>query len=173
VELHGDPLKLEDVFSKTILRNNVLTVLNGCESGLLLPHALDDYHNFTTGFLFAGAPCVITTLWTVPDFTSALIMDEFYRHFVAGVAPATALKFAQHHVRTLRRGSGIDAAVDKLTEALNDPVAAMKRREDAHDYVRNFGDAGDWPFASPVHWAAFTCNGLGFRLLGDSNEIAT
>jgi hypothetical protein len=23
---------------------------------------------------------------------------------------------------------------------------------------------GDMPFASPVHWAAFTCNGLGYRM---------
>jgi CHAT domain-containing protein len=66
LRLSGEPLTLRGS-SPVCACAGLLTVLNGCESGLLLPDVLDDYHNFTTGFLFAGAPCVVSTLWAIPD----------------------------------------------------------------------------------------------------------
>ena len=161
--LHGRALTLGDVFSRVILRNNALTVLNGCESGLLKPDVIDDYHSFTTGFLFAGAPCVITTLWTVPDLPSALIMDEFYARWAQGEAPAAALRTAQEKVRRIRAGVELDEAVNRLTAGLSNAKASARKR-DSRKYARLFGES-DTPFADPVHWAAFTCNGLGYRRL--------
>ena len=164
LELSGPKLTLGDVFSKVILRNNALTVLNGCETGLLKQDIVDDYVSFTTAFLFAGAPCVITTLWSVPDLTSALIMDEFYAQWTAGATPAAALRLAQQAVRGLRRGAGIDGAVERLTAGLDRELRDARRR-DAARYVDEICGGAELPFADPVHWAAFTCNGLGFRRL--------
>ena len=164
LELNGRPLALGEVFAEVILRNNALTVLNGCETGFLQPDVIDDYHSFTTGFLFAGAPCVVTTLWAVPDLTSALVMDEFYAQWTKGAVPAAALQAAQNAVRELRRGAGVDGAVDRLTTGLSREVRDA-RRQDAARYVEEICGGAERPFADPVHWAAFTCNGLGFRRL--------
>ena len=109
--------------------------------------------------------CVVTTLWLVPDLPSALIMDEFYAQWVAGATPAAALRDAQKKVRELRKGAELEAAVDRLTVALGSDEAKEGRRRDAHQYVEDFCSGAEQPFADPVHWAAFTCNGLGFRRL--------
>jgi CHAT domain-containing protein len=122
------------------------------------PDVLDDYHNFPTGFLFAGAPCVVSTLWAIPELPSALLMDTFHERWLAGDPPATALGAAQKWLRALRRGPALDAVMGRFTQALPKPLAE-KCQEQAVLFTREFGDT---PFASPVHWAAFTCNGLAY-----------
>jgi CHAT domain-containing protein/predicted Zn-dependent protease len=157
--LSGEPWTLAEVFTRVRLRRNELTVLNGCESGLLIPDVLDDYHNFTTGFLFAGSRCVVTTLWAIPDLPSALLMDKFHERWLDGEAPAAALRHAQEFMRGLRAGGNFRGAIEKFISHLDDAELALVCREQASRFVAAFGET---PFASPVHWAAFTCNGLGF-----------
>lgn len=52
-----------------------------------------------SGFLLAGAPAVMATLWTVDDAGSVELMTDFYRRFAAGQAPAQALREAQLALR--------------------------------------------------------------------------
>jgi CHAT domain-containing protein len=157
--LSSEPLTLRELFTRRVLLpQNELTILNGCECALALPDLLDDFHNFTTGFLFAGAPCVVSTLWAIPDLPSALLMDHFHAQWLAGAAPAAALRAAVDWLRPLHAGEELDSVMAEFTQHLPKPLA-KKCREQAASYVREFGET---PFASPVHWAAFTCNGLGY-----------
>ena len=64
-------LTLRDVFCTLHLPDNWLTVINGCESGMLRPDQLDELVMLPTGFLYAGATCVLCTLWRVYDLSSA------------------------------------------------------------------------------------------------------
>ena len=39
---------------------------------------VDDYVNLPTGFLYAGARCVISTLWAINDLSGSLVMAKFH-----------------------------------------------------------------------------------------------
>ena len=157
--LTGEPLTLGQVFGGMRLPRNRLVVLSGCESGLLVPDVLDDYVSFTTGFLYAGAPCVVSTLWAIPDLPSALLMDRFYELWLAGLAPAAALRAAQGWLQALRAGPDLNGVMEAFTQNLEDRTDARHCREAAAKYVAGLGER---PFASPIHWAAFTCSGVGY-----------
>jgi len=134
-------------------------VLSGCESGLIVPDVLDDYVSFTTGFLYAGAPCAVSALWEIPDLPSALLMDRFCELWLGGVPAAAALRAAQRWLRCMRAGPKLDRALEALTENLDDPTEARRCRATAARYV---AELGEHPFACPLHWAAFTCSGVGY-----------
>jgi len=70
-------LKLADLFNDTFpLRNASLVVLSACQTGVADPDDLaDEYLGLTAGFLFAGAPAVISTLWPVNDLATMLLME--------------------------------------------------------------------------------------------------
>jgi CHAT domain-containing protein len=163
----GAWLTLRDVFCRLRLGETTLAVLNGCESGMLRPEAADDYVNLPTGFLYAGATCVFSTLWTVNDLSSALVMDKFHAlwrgdHGGSPRRPAAALREA---VRWLREDirSGRQLAREILPPLLaHVPDAAVRAtcEEAARGLEQRFPDAP--PFASPAHWAPFVCSGRGW-----------
>jgi tetratricopeptide (TPR) repeat protein len=77
-----------------------MVVLSACETGIVeserAPHEFIGLHG---AFLSAGVPTVISSLWTVPDEATQLLMEQFYRHhFSRGLPPAAALRAAQRHV---------------------------------------------------------------------------
>jgi CHAT domain-containing protein/tetratricopeptide (TPR) repeat protein len=158
----GEPLTLREVFRRLTLPRNQLSILNGCETGQLLPDRLDDYHSFTTGFLLAGARCVISTLWSIPDLSSALLMDKFHERWLERRdPPALALRTAQEWLRSLHAGPQLEKALGGLLEHLEDAAVIQQCRHEARRSVEEFGDT---PFAAPVHWAAFICSGNGYVL---------
>ena len=89
-------LTLRDTFTSLDLREAALAILSGCESGRLMPDAVDDYVNLPTGFLYAGARCVISTLRAINDLSGSLVMAKFHELWDAerGLAPALALRNA-------------------------------------------------------------------------------
>jgi CHAT domain-containing protein len=52
----------------------------------------------TRGFLAAGTPSLILTLWTVDDETTRNLMVDFYWQLKATNSPAAALKIAQSNL---------------------------------------------------------------------------
>lgn len=158
LQLSGSPATVDDIFANLVLTNNELTCLNCCESGRMMPDDLDDFQNFTTAFLHAGAHCVIATLWAVDDLPSALLMDAFYERLLAGAPPAAALLAAQHHLRSLEIDASLNDAIDCL---IPDYEGRKNARAIARLYSRQLNRRR--PFDSPLYWAAFTCNGAGFR----------
>jgi CHAT domain-containing protein len=63
--------------------------------------------SLTRGFLYAGAPRVVATLWEVDDRTTAEAMKNFYEGMLGrGERPAEALRAAQI---ALLRTKGWDA----------------------------------------------------------------
>ena len=99
-------LTLRSLFTRRLrLPRNRLSVLSGCESGMLQVDRIDEYVGLSAGFLFAGAQCVVASLWTVDDLSTALLMDQMYERWHAGQTIGEALHQAQ---RWLRRVTGRD-----------------------------------------------------------------
>jgi CHAT domain-containing protein/tetratricopeptide (TPR) repeat protein len=93
LHLADGPLTLRDAASLPIKAR--LVTLSACETGLSKVAPGDELLGLLRGFLMAGAPTVLTTLWTVDDAHTATLMGRFYRDLLAGARPAAALQAAQ------------------------------------------------------------------------------
>jgi CHAT domain-containing protein len=73
-----------------------LVTLSACETGLGKAVWGEGLLGLTRGFMYAGAPRVLVSLWSVNDHATAELMARFYRKLLAeGLPPAAALRAAQ------------------------------------------------------------------------------
>lgn len=72
-----------------------LVSLSACETGVSYITQGDEIVGLARGFLFAGTPSVITSLWKVDDLATAVLMKRFYRYLSQGDSRALALQKAQ------------------------------------------------------------------------------
>jgi len=98
VDRGGDPidgfLRLRDVYNLRL--NADLVVLSACRTALGKELRGEGFIGLTRGFLYAGAPAVVASLWDVRDRSTAELMTRFYRSMLRdGLPPAAALRAAQ------------------------------------------------------------------------------
>jgi CHAT domain-containing protein/Tfp pilus assembly protein PilF len=98
VDKAGDPregfLRLRDVYSLDL--NADLVVLSGCRTALGREIRGEGLLGLTRGFLYAGAPRVVASLWWIDDRATAALMEAFYRGMWSeGLRPAAALRQAR------------------------------------------------------------------------------
>jgi CHAT domain-containing protein len=74
---------------------NGLVTLSACETGMSAVAPGDELIGLARGFLSAGAPSLLVSLWTVDDESTATLMASFYAGLRAGNGPAAALRQAQ------------------------------------------------------------------------------
>ncbi len=91
----GEILELE-------LRAELVT-LSACESGISERRAGDELIGLTRSFIYAGAPSIIVSLWSVDDESTRVLMREFYRRLLPGPGEVSqtkveALRSAQKHL---------------------------------------------------------------------------
>lgn len=83
----------------TLRLNAQLVMLSACETGLARVTGGDEVIGLTRSFIFAGAPALIASLWTVDDLATAITVKRFYRFLQSGKSKAEALRAAQRFVR--------------------------------------------------------------------------
>jgi CHAT domain-containing protein len=77
-----------------------LVVLSACQTALGKEVRGEGLLGLSRGFMYAGAPKVLASLWRVPDRATAELMEHFYRGvLVQGLSPAAALGAAQKALR--------------------------------------------------------------------------
>jgi CHAT domain-containing protein len=155
-------LTLRDIFCGLHLPETQLVVISGCETGMLLPDVVDEYVGLPSGFLYAGAACVVSSLWAVSDLSTTLVMDRFYQEWHGGKSIGAALREAQRWLRE-DVGSGPYLRDQLLTPEFLDGLNGEVRKkclEQGEALARAYPDRP--PFASPYHWAAFQAIGLSF-----------
>jgi tetratricopeptide (TPR) repeat protein len=72
-----------------------LAVLSACDTERGRVQAGEGVESFSRAFLAAGARSTVTTLWRVPDATTASFMRVFYHHLQRGATRAEALRRAK------------------------------------------------------------------------------
>ena len=106
VDRRGQPqngfLRLNEIYNLRLRAN--LVVLSACETALGKQVQGEGLLGLTRGFMYAGAPRVVASLWEVDDQATAQLMIYFYRgmltdHLTAG----QALRAAQMAMRNERR----------------------------------------------------------------------
>lgn len=79
---------------KMKLRSSLVT-LSACETGVNAVSPGDELIGLARGFLSAGAPSIVLSLWTVDDESATELMTRFYESLLTSGSPAKALRVAQ------------------------------------------------------------------------------
>ena len=158
--LAGGRLTMAELTSPEIdLANVRLVVLSACETGIsdVLRGSPQEYVGIPAAFMIAGAACVVSSLWSVPDAATGLLMQAFYDAYTSdGLPAAEALARAQAWVRTLSPADAATLLEHHLEKAADRGAAARLFKEIR--YLRQT-PASDPPFAHPYFWAAFVVTG--------------
>ena len=87
-------LRLNDVYNLKLRAD--LVVLSACQTALGKEMAGEGLIGLTRGFVYAGAPRVVASLWQVDDRVTAELMGNFYQAMLIGnERPTAALRSAQ------------------------------------------------------------------------------
>jgi CHAT domain-containing protein len=87
-------LRLYDIYNLKL--NADLVVLSACQTALGKEIKGEGLVGLTRGFMYAGAPRVVATLWRIDDRATADMMRRFYESMLKdGLRPSAALRAAQ------------------------------------------------------------------------------
>jgi CHAT domain-containing protein len=87
-------LRLHEIYNLKL--NADLVVLSACQTALGKEIRGEGLMGLTRGFMYAGAPRVVASLWRVDDRATAELMKRFYQGMLKeGLRPAAALRAAQ------------------------------------------------------------------------------
>lgn len=165
-----DPLTLREIQDRD-LSHVRLILLSACETAMTSPDdRASEYVGLPAGFLMAGAPAIIASLWAVDEEATMFLLTRFYEEaYRNGKSLPSALREAQRWVR--------NATANELVDVLNTRLAFRQRTRDAvgneladddkpsiADLLvirRNFKNRApdERPFEHPFYWGAFTFSG--------------
>jgi tetratricopeptide (TPR) repeat protein len=141
-------LSLQDLFDAR-LASGAIAVLSACETGVIGETLPDEVLSIASGMLQAGASAVVSSLWSVPDESTAILMSRFYCLWrIEGQPPANALRDAQRWMRDSNNGT--------IAAFLREHLGDLADRSLVQALERTPLDS---TFAHQVHWAAFTYMG--------------
>ncbi|WP_445310657.1 CHAT domain-containing protein [Microcoleus vaginatus] len=143
-------LTLREIFAELQLPQCSLVTLSACETGLTTSTAMtDEYIGLPSGFLYAGSMNVVSSLWAVDDFATAILMIKFYQELPDADSVALALNAAQNWMRGVSKED-----VRVWVKLLN---LDEKWQQGTELWLINSND--EQPFSDPKYWAAFCATG--------------
>jgi CHAT domain-containing protein len=75
-----------------------LVTLSACQSGISNIIQGDELIGLSRGFLYAGTPTMLVTLWQIDDEATQIFMESFYRCLTQGVNKSSAMRIAQEYL---------------------------------------------------------------------------
>ncbi|EPF19964.1 MAG: CHAT domain-containing protein [Microcystis aeruginosa Ma_MB_F_20061100_S19] len=165
-----ESLTLGEIFELRLHKCRLVT-LSACETGLIdLNSISDEYIGLPSGFLFAGSPSVVSSLWTVNDLSTSFLMIKLYEILFdenQQVSVPVALKQAQNWLQNLT----VQEYLNKLDSCLK-IVKSMQQKLTSKEFNRLMDMIEDEQirikgfelnyklFNNPFYWAAFTASGI-------------
>ncbi len=137
-----------------------LAVASACQTAIAeLNNLPDEVFSVATVLIAAGAACAIASLWSVNDYTTALLMTKLYQELFSDdhPRPHVALKRAQLWLRDLDAGDE-GAFLDEHPH-LRDEFARLSRGGTPPGERGNRGSSTPSIFESPKYWAPFIAVG--------------
>jgi CHAT domain-containing protein len=100
-------LRTDEVFNLKL--SSPLVMLSACETGLGREKRGEGVMGLTRAFMYAGAPTVGVTLWSVADKSTSELMTDFYRDYLgrdaATATPSSAMREARRRMIAGKRYS--------------------------------------------------------------------
>jgi CHAT domain-containing protein len=93
LRLADGELTFYDVYSLRLSAD--LVVLSGCNTGAVAVGSGDELLGLMRGFLYAGAPSLLISMWAADDSATASLMRDFYSGLNSGASKRDALRTAQ------------------------------------------------------------------------------
>ncbi|MCB9128975.1 MAG: CHAT domain-containing protein [Ardenticatenales bacterium] len=148
-----------------------LAVLSACQTAITdIQNVPDEMVGLPAGFLQAGVPAVVGTLWSVADLSTALLMVRFHELRIGdGLSSATALRRAQQWLRDLTlEGLATYLAAHKALLDAQRAGAGRRMAITLYNQGQDFlieeeekqHQPNHQPFADPYFWAGFAYYGL-------------
>lgn len=93
-------LQVHEIFGMDLANANLVT-LSACETALSKITGGDDLVGLSRGFIYAGTPSLLATLWKVDDQSTAILMEHFYKNWQSGMSKPEALRQAQISLKAM------------------------------------------------------------------------
>jgi CHAT domain-containing protein len=79
--------------------NARMVTLSACHTGVNKVFPGDELHGLMRGFLYAGAPSLVASLWATSDRSTSVLMKQMYSELRSGSSKRAALRSAQLAVK--------------------------------------------------------------------------
>ncbi|MFN7909980.1 MAG: CHAT domain-containing protein [Microcystis sp.] len=159
-----EPLTLGEIFELRLNKCRLIT-LSACETGMIDINSIsDEYIGLPSGFLFAGSPSVVSSLWTVNDLSTSFLMIKLYEILFdenQQVSVPVALKIAQNWLQNLTIEE-FDRLLVKYKPEIDQVLIELtpNKKKIIEKQIELTGQRGKYPFANPYYWAAFLASGV-------------
>ncbi len=159
-----EPLTLGEIFELRLNQCRLVT-LSACETGLIDINSIsDEYIGLPSGFLFAGSPSVVSSLWTVNDLSTSFLMIKFYEILFSvnlNISVAVALKEAQDWLQNLTIEK-LDKFLEQYQPQIDKYLAPLRpgQRKIYQESLEKIRQRQPHPFANPYYWAGFIATGI-------------
>ena len=94
-------LQVHEIFGLDLKNANLVT-LSACDTALSRIYGGDDLVGLSRGFIYAGTPSILATLWKVDDRSTSILMEAFYDNWLnKGMNKPEALRQAQITLKSI------------------------------------------------------------------------
>ena len=97
----GD-LMVKELFGLNLSKSS-LVVLSACETGKSKVMKGDELIGLSRGFIYAGTPSLVATLWNIGATPTTDLMKEFYNNLKLGMSKPEALRTAQLWMKSQKK----------------------------------------------------------------------
>lgn len=157
-------LEVSELFGLDLAQASLVT-LSACTTGLSEVTQGDELIGLVRGFIYAGAPSVVATLWNISDWSTSFLAEKFYELLKTAAMgsvsrdKAWALQQAQRYLKDLTAGQAIEVLERRLATIGHQADAEVQRAR--LERLRNRlldktdGDINKCIFPHPYYWAPF------------------
>ncbi|WP_287707131.1 CHAT domain-containing protein [Microcystis sp. M074S1] len=159
-----ESLTLGEIFELRLNKCRLVT-LSACETGMIDINSIsDEYIGLPSGFLFAGSPSVVSSLWTVDDLSTSFLMIKLYEILFdenQQVSVPVALKQAQNWLQNLTIEE-LDKFLEQYQPQMDKHLALLQpeQRPLYKESLKPIKQRKPHPFISPYYWAGFIATGI-------------
>jgi CHAT domain-containing protein len=157
-------LRLGEIFELNF-KNCRLVMLSACETGLIdLNSISDEYIGLPSGFLFAGSPSVVSSLWKVGELSTTFLLIKFYETLPKNPQKgeiAVTLKNAQKWLQTLTLEQ-FEKQLERFQPQLEEIINKLGggKRAIFNESLKQIRQRQPYPFKNPYYWAGFIATGF-------------
>ena len=159
LEMSDGRLTLKDLLALNLAENNQgirLAILSACETGLPGLDNIDEVVSLPIGLLQAGVAGVISSLWSVSDPSTMLLLTKFYELWrEQKLPPDQALRQAQIWLRDSTNAEKVIEFKNTIDQTRMPASTAQQLFDELAWETKN-----ERSFNHPFHWAAFSYTGI-------------